>query len=112
MICAAYRENAVSYTTCKKRYQKFRQGDFSLEDEPRAKCPQKIETNEVQTLLDINFAQTENLQNMICLALRSKSFPYVYIRWERFRREVDGFRINCPKTKIDTAHTLLSKFRK
>jgi len=60
MICAVYGENVVSYTTCKKRYQKFRQGDFSLEDEPRARCLQKIETNEVQILLDINFAQTEN----------------------------------------------------
>ncbi|KAL6260860.1 hypothetical protein P5V15_008390 [Pogonomyrmex californicus] len=33
MICAAYEENAVSHTTCKRWYQKFRQGDFSLEDE-------------------------------------------------------------------------------
>jgi len=33
MICAAYEENAASRTTCKRWYQKFRQGDFSLEDE-------------------------------------------------------------------------------
>jgi len=36
MICPAYRKNVVSYTICKRWYQKFRQGDFSLEDEPRA----------------------------------------------------------------------------
>ncbi|KAL6253755.1 hypothetical protein P5V15_015559 [Pogonomyrmex californicus] len=59
MICAAYGENAVSHTTCKRWYQKFRQGDFSLEDEPRAGCPQKIEMDELQALLDINSAQTE-----------------------------------------------------
>jgi len=59
MICAAYGENAVSHITCKKWYQKFRQEDFSLEDEPRAGCPQKIETDELQTLLDINSAQTK-----------------------------------------------------
>jgi len=59
MICAAYRENDVSHTTCKRWYQKFRQRDFSLEDEPRAGRPQKIETNELQALLDINSAQTE-----------------------------------------------------
>jgi len=29
MICAAYGENAVSHTTCKKCYKKFRQEDFS-----------------------------------------------------------------------------------
>ncbi|KAL6264123.1 hypothetical protein P5V15_004201 [Pogonomyrmex californicus] len=59
MICAAYGENAVSHATCKRWYQKFRQGDFSLEDEPRAGRPQKIETDELQALLDINSAQTE-----------------------------------------------------
>jgi len=60
MICAAYRENSISHTTCKRWYQKFRQEDFSLEDEPRAGRPQKIEMDELQVLLDINFAQTEN----------------------------------------------------
>jgi len=61
MIRAAYGENAVSHTTCKRWYQKFRQGDFSLEDEGRAGRPQKIETDELQALLElcINSAQTE-----------------------------------------------------
>ncbi|EGI62716.1 Mariner Mos1 transposase [Acromyrmex echinatior] len=59
MICAAYGENAVSHATCKRRYQEFRQGDFSLKDESRAGRPEKIETDELQALLDINSAQTE-----------------------------------------------------
>jgi len=59
MICAAYGENAVSHTTCKRWYQKFRQRDFSLEDEPCAGHPQKIETDKLQALPDINSAQTE-----------------------------------------------------
>jgi len=59
MICVAYEENAVSHTTCKRWYQIFRQGDFSLEDEPRAGRPQNIETDKLQALLDINSAQTE-----------------------------------------------------
>jgi len=56
MICAAYRENAkyVSHIACKRWHQKFCQGDFSVEDEPRAKRPQKIETDELQALLNIN----------------------------------------------------------
>ena len=40
-------------------YQKFRQGDFSLKDESRAGRPEKIETDELQALLDINSTQTE-----------------------------------------------------
>jgi len=59
MICATCGENAVNHTICKRWYQKFRQGDFSLEDELRAGRPQKIETDELQALLDINSAQTE-----------------------------------------------------
>jgi len=59
MICAAYGENAVSHTICKRCYQTFRQGDFNLEDEPRAGRSQKIETDQLQALLDINSAQTE-----------------------------------------------------
>jgi len=50
---------AASHTTRKRWYQKFRQGDFSLEDEPRTGHPQKIETDELQALSDINSAQTE-----------------------------------------------------
>lgn len=57
MICAAYGENAVSYFM-RKRYQKFRQGNFSLE--LRAGTFQQIEMDELQ-LLDINSAQTEKL---------------------------------------------------
>jgi len=41
MICAVYGENAVSHTTCKRWYQKFRQRDFSLEDAPRVGRPQE-----------------------------------------------------------------------
>jgi len=59
MICATYAENTVSYITCKRCYQKFRQGDFSLEGEPRVGHPKKIETDELQALLDISFVQTE-----------------------------------------------------
>jgi len=60
MNCAIYGENAVSHATYKRWYQKFRQGDFSLEDKPYTGRHQKIETDELQALLDINSAQTEN----------------------------------------------------
>jgi len=49
----------ISHTTCKRWYQKFRQGNFNLEDESRAERSQKIGTDKLQTLLNINTAQTE-----------------------------------------------------
>ena len=59
MICAAFGENAVSHATCKRWYKKFLQGDFRFEVEPPAGRPQKFDTDELQALLDVNSAQTE-----------------------------------------------------
>jgi len=50
------REKNVDHTICKRWYQKFRQGDFSFEEESLAGRPQKFKTDELQALLDINSA--------------------------------------------------------
>ncbi|KAL6268381.1 hypothetical protein P5V15_001514 [Pogonomyrmex californicus] len=105
MICAAYGENAVSHTTCKRWYQKFRQGDFSLEDEPRAGRPQKIETDELQALLDINSAQTEKeLAEQLGVTQQTIS-----VRLHTMGKvQKEGFRMNCPKTTKIVGVTLHS----
>lgn len=59
MICTAYGENARSHATCKRWYQKFCQEYLSNEDEPRAGRSQKIETDDLLALPNINSAQTE-----------------------------------------------------
>ncbi|KAL6257781.1 hypothetical protein P5V15_011366 [Pogonomyrmex californicus] len=115
MICAAYGENAVSHTTCKRWYQKFRQGDFSLEDEPRAGRPQKIETDELQALLDINSAQTKKelaeqlgvTQQSISVRLHTMGKVQKEGRWIPHELSEDN-----KNRRRDTALTLLSKFRK
>jgi len=61
----AYGENAVNHTTCKRWYQKFRQEDFSLENEPRAERFQKIETDELQALLNINSEYKRKLKRSL-----------------------------------------------
>jgi len=116
MICTAYGENAVSHTACCKRcYQKFRQRDFSLENEPHARRPQTIETDELQALLDINSAQTEKelaeqlgvTQQAISVRLHTMGKIQKESRWiphELFE--------NNKNRRRDTALTLLLKFRK
>lgn len=59
MIYTSYGENVVSHSTCKKWRQKCRQEDFSFVDKLRAGLSQKIDTEELQTLLHINAAQTK-----------------------------------------------------
>jgi len=113
-ICAAYGENAVSHTTYKGWYQKFRQGDFSLEDEPRAGCPQKVETDELQVLLDINSAQTEKelaaqlciTQQAISVCLHTMGKVQKEGRWVPHELSEDN-----QNRRHDTALTLFSKFR-
>jgi len=115
MICVAYGENVVSYTTCRRWYQKFRQGDFSLEDESRAGYLQKIETNELQPLLDINSVQTEKelaeqlgvMQQAISVRLHTMGKIQKEGRWVPHELFEDK-----ENQRYDTALILLSKYRK
>jgi len=115
IICAAYGENAGSHTTRKRWYQNFRQGHFSLEDEPRAGRSQKIETNELQALLNINSAQTEKelaeqlgvTQQAISVRLHTMGKVQKKGRW--VSHELSEGNQN---RRRDIALILLSKFRK
>lgn len=115
MIYAAYGENAVSHATCKRWYQKFRQGDFSFEDKMRAGRPQKIKTDELQALLDINFAQTEKeLTEQLgvtrqTISVRLHAMKKVQKEGRRVPHKLSEDNRN---RRCDTALTLLSKFQK
>jgi len=115
MIYATYGENAVSHITCKRWYQKFRQEDFSLEDEQCAGCPQKIETVELQVQLDINSAQTKKklaeqpgvMQQAISVRLHTMGKVQKEDRWVPYELSEDN-----KNRRRDTAFILLSEFRK
>jgi len=114
MICAAHGENAVSHTTCKTCYQKFRQGDFSFADELHAGCPQKIETDELQAWLDINSAQIEKelaeqlkiTQQAISVRLHIMGKIQKEGRWVPHELSEDN-----KNRRHDTTLTLFPKFR-
>ena len=113
MICAAYGETAVSYATCKRWYKKLRQGDFSFEDEPRAGRPQKFDTDELQALLYVISAQTEEeLAEQLAVTRQTISVRLHAIgklqkkgRWVPHKLSGDKKNRWC-----DTALVLLSKF--
>ncbi|CAK9833798.1 Mariner Mos1 transposase [Anthophora retusa] len=115
MICAAYGENAVSHVTCKRWYKNFRQRNFSLEDEPRAGRPQKFDTDELQALLDVNSAQTEEelakqlgvTRQAISVRLHAMGKVQKQGRWVPHKLSEDNKNRRC-----DTALALLSKFWK
>jgi len=108
-------ENAVSHIICKRWYQKFRKRDFSSEDEPRAGRPQKIETDELQTVLNINSAQTEKklteqfgiTQQVISVRLHTMGTVQKEGRWVPHELSKDN-----KNQRRGTTLTLLSKFRK
>lgn len=45
--CQIFGKDAVSYATCKRLFQKFREGDFSLEDLPRTGAPLIVDREEI-----------------------------------------------------------------
>jgi len=115
MICAAYVENAASYTIGNRWYQKLRQGDFNLEDVQRSGRSHRIEMDEMQALLDINSAQTEKelaeqlgvTQQAISVCLHTMRKVQREGRW--IPHELSEVIKN---RRRDTEYTLLSKFRK
>lgn len=73
MICSALGENVISYSTCKKWFQRFRNGNFNLEDDERPGQPKKFEDDDLKQLLAENPCQTES-----CFSIRSNPASYFY----------------------------------
>ncbi|CAK9816131.1 Mariner Mos1 transposase [Anthophora plagiata] len=59
MICSALGENAVTYKTCKKWFQRFHSGNFDLNDAERSRTPKKEEDEKLEQLLNENPCQTQ-----------------------------------------------------
>ena len=53
-----YGEHALSETTCRGWFRRFKSGDFDLSNKDRGKRPKKFEDAELQALLDEDSIQT------------------------------------------------------
>ena len=54
-----YGEHALAEWTCQKWFERFKSGDFGLEDEERPRQPKKFEDEELEALLDEDCSQTQ-----------------------------------------------------
>ena len=54
VICAVYGEGAVTDRTCQKWFEKFRAGDFSLDNAPRSGRPVEVDNDHIETLIENN----------------------------------------------------------
>ena len=59
LINSTFGDTSVSYETVRKWFARFRDGNFSFEDDPRPGAVKKFEDEELQALLDENPCQTQ-----------------------------------------------------
>ena len=52
--CAVYGEGAMTNRTCQKWFAKFQAEDFSLDDTPRSGILDKIDSNQIETVIENN----------------------------------------------------------
>jgi len=57
-ICACVTQDAVSHSTAKYWFQRFREGDFSLEDRARSGRPSTLDVQRLHTLINTDPTQT------------------------------------------------------
>ena len=59
MLVEAYGKHALAEITCREWFQRFKTGDFDVNDKEHGKPPKKFDDKELQALLDEDDAQTQ-----------------------------------------------------
>ncbi|KAG5311915.1 MOS1T transposase, partial [Pseudoatta argentina] len=58
ILVQTYGDNALSDTTCRNWFRRFKNNDFELEDKERSGAPKKFQDKELEQLLDEDPSQT------------------------------------------------------
>ena len=61
ILVEAYGDNALSDTTCRDWFRRFKDGNFNLTDKKRENRPRKLEDEEFQALLDEDDTQSQKM---------------------------------------------------
>jgi len=59
MLVEIYSDTAPTDKSCRERFRRFKDGDFSVEDKPRSGQPKKFENKELEALLKEDQSQTQ-----------------------------------------------------
>jgi len=59
MLVEVYDDTAPTDKSCREWLQRFKDGDFSVEDKPRSGQPKKFEDKELEALLEEDQSQTQ-----------------------------------------------------
>ena len=62
LLVETYGEAALSERSCREWFQKFKNGEFDIEDKERSGRPKVYEDAELEALLDQNSCQTQEEQ--------------------------------------------------
>ncbi|EFN78223.1 Histone-lysine N-methyltransferase SETMAR, partial [Harpegnathos saltator] len=60
ILVETYSDHALSETTCRDWFRRFKNNDFDVEDKERSGAPKKFEDEELEALLDEDPCQTQN----------------------------------------------------
>lgn len=60
ILVETYGDHALSETTCRDWFRRFKNNDFDVEDKERSGAPKKFEDEELEALLDEDPCQTQN----------------------------------------------------
>ncbi|KAG5314669.1 MOS1T transposase, partial [Pseudoatta argentina] len=60
ILVQTYGDNALSDTTCRDWFRRFKNNDFQLEDKERSDAPKKFQDKELEQLLDEDPSQTQS----------------------------------------------------
>ena len=58
ILVETHGDNALSDTTCRDWFRRFKNNDFKLEDKERSGAPKKFENKELEEILDEDLSQT------------------------------------------------------
>ncbi|KAG5316090.1 MOS1T transposase, partial [Pseudoatta argentina] len=85
ILVQTYGDNALSDTTCRDWFRRFKNNDFELEDKERSGAPKKFEDKELEQLLDEDkdVSETDILNDVLGNVL-SRKLQFLSISWKMF----------------------------